>query len=143
MTIRHFALLALSIGLAASPAAAKPAHPVHHASPSRQRADVRYAQGLYDYRASAEVREEFRDGPRTDWRRQDRYSRREFHRGREGMVIENLRSSDFTGGVGYGLNGDVPGFVDGYGQTHFFVGNFRAMRPGAGFGVPRPGPRRF
>ena len=144
MTIRLYALLALSIGVIAVPAAAKPAHPIQQARHVRHRADVRTAQGFYDYRASSEVREEFRDGRGWDWRREPAFGRREFYRGeRQGMVIENLRSGDFTGGVGYGLNGDVSGFVDGYGQTHFFVGGFRAMAPGARFGAPRPGFRRF
>ena len=53
-------------------------------------------------------------------------------------MVENLRSGDFTGGVGYGADGDVPSFVDGYGQTHFFVGSFRRMAPvPRRFGAPR------
>ena len=143
MTIRFCAALALSFTvLMAGSAGAKPAHPMHHkARHMIHRTDVRYAQGFYDYRAASAVREEFRDGPRIGWHRgfahRDFYSER-----RESRVVENLRSGDFTGGVGYGLNGDVPSFVDGFGQTHFFVGSFRGMAPRPGFGAPRPGFQR-
>ena len=142
MTIRFYAALALAAGLLSiGPVAAKPAQH-HKARPAvHHRADVRYAQGFYDYRTAGEVREAFHDDSRAY--RMQGFSRRDFYRGRrEGMVVENLRSGDFTGGVGYGLNGDVPSFVDGYGQTHFFVGNFRAMAPHGHFGAPRPGFRR-
>ena len=144
MTIRRYAALALCFGvLTAGSAVAKTArhHVVRHET---HRSDVRYAQGFYDYRAASEVREEFQDGPRGQWHRDERWQR-DFHRERrEGMVVENLRSGDFTGGVGYGLNGDVPSFVDGFGQTHFFVGNFRRMTPVPGrFGASRFGGPRF
>src|SRR5262249_34990824 len=106
--------------------------------------DVRYAQGFYDYRAASTVREEFRDGPR--WSRDERFDRHDFYNERyDSRVVETLRSGDFTGGVGYGLNGDVPSFVDGFGQTHFFVGSFRRLAPVPGrfgaqrFGGPRGG----
>ena len=140
MTIRFCAALAFSATvLMVGGAAAKPAHPVHHKPRHAiHRVDVRYAQGFYDYRAAGAVHEEFRDGPRTGWRRG--FEHRDFYsEQRESRVVENLRSSDFTGGVGYGVNGDVPGFVDGFGQTHFFVGDFRRMAPRPGFGAPRPG----
>lgn len=146
MTSRLFAIL-LGAGLAilsAAPASAKPVHHVaHHAS--RRGADVRYAQTTYDYRSASSVREEFLGAPRTRWYRDPDFDRREFYRGwREGTVVEDLKG-DFTGGVGYGANGDVPSFVDGYGQTHFFVGSFRRNAP-MRFGAPRitgPGFRRF
>ena len=103
--------------------------------------DVRYAQGFYDYRAASAVREEFRDGARARRYRDGRFERRDFYRARhDGMVVRTLNSGDFSGGVGYGLNGDVPSFTDGYGQTHFFVGSFRRMAPR--FGAPRPGAHR-
>ena len=144
MTIRRYAALALCFSvLTAGSAVAKTARHPHHATRHTiHRSDVRYAQGFYDYRAASPVREEFQDGPRARWHREGRFDR-DFHREqREGMVVENLRSGDFTGGVGYGLNGDVPSFTDGYGQTHFFVGSFRRMPPGARFGAPRPAFRR-
>ena len=126
MAARFYAALALGV-LLAGPALAKPTHPVHHAArhAAHRAADLRYAQSFYDYRSASAVRDEF-------------YDQR-----REGMVVENLRSGDFTGGVGYGANGDVPGFVDGFGQTHFFVGNFRRMAPLGRFGMPRFGGPRF
>lgn len=142
MTIRFYAALALSLSvLMAGPAVAKTAR--HHMARhiTHRNTDVRYAQGFYDYRAASPVREEFRDGSRTRWYREEYFDRRDFYRDRrEGMVVENLNGGDFTGGVGYGLNGDVPSFVDGFGQTHFFVGSFRRMAPMPGrFGTPRPG----
>lgn len=140
MTIRRYAALALCLSvLTAGAAVAKttrhhaPRHAVHH------RSDVRYAQGFYDYHAASTVREEFQDGYGPRWRRDDGFGRDAYREHRDGMVVENLRSGDFTGGVGYGLNGDVASFVDGFGQTHFFVGNFRRMAPGTRFGAPRPG----
>ena len=138
MAICFRVLLAVSFAvLAAGGAAAKTTHPVrHHRVAHHRAADVRYAQGFYDYRAASAVREEFRDASRGRWRDDRTYGRTER---RGGMVVENLRSGDFTGGVGYGLNGDVPSFTDGFGQTHFFVGSFRAMGPRAHFGAPRPG----
>ena len=143
MTIRRYAALALCFSvLTAGGAVAKTTrHPVvRHAV---HRSDVRYAQGFYDYRAQSEVREEFLDTPRMRWQRGGRFER-DFHRGdHEDMVVENLRSGDFTGGVGYGLNGDVPSFVDGFGETHFFVGSFRRMGPMSRFGAPRFGGPRF
>lgn len=104
------------------PAMAKP--PRHHAKHGARHS----AQSHYDYRSASSVREEFADAPRGYWlhsrdRGFDRYAYRER---REGRVVENLRG-DFTGGVGYGADGNA--FVDGYGQTHFFVGSFRRMNP--------------
>ena len=147
MTIRICAALALCFSVAmAGGVMAKPAHPTHpnarHAA--HRSVDVRYAQGFYDYRAAGAVREEFRDDRDWRWSRGERFDRRDFMRERyDGRVVENLRSGDFTGGVGYGLNGDVPSFVDGFGQTHFFVGSFRRMAPMGRFGPPRFGGSRF
>jgi hypothetical protein len=140
VTIRFHAALALGLGiLLAAPAFAKPAHPNHHATRHRG-ADVRYAQSFYNYRSASEVREEFREGPRSSRRHDGHFGRGDFYRrGRDAMVVENLRTGDFTGGVGYGANGDVPYFVDGYGQSHFFVGGFRRMAPTGRFGAPRFG----
>ena len=143
MAARFYAALALGV-LLSGPALAKTTHPVHHAArhAAHRAADLRYAQSFYDYRSASAVREEFRDS--ASWRRDDYFERDEFYdQRREGMVVENLRSGDFTGGVGYGANGDVPGFVDGFGQTHFFVGNFRRMAPLGRFGMPRFGGPRF
>ncbi|HXS05214.1 MAG TPA: hypothetical protein VN723_00370 [Rhizomicrobium sp.] len=141
MTIRFHTALALGLGvLLASPASAKVTHPAHHTTRHtvHRGADVRYAQSFYDYRSASEVREEFRDSYRM--RHDGHYGRSEFYRGRDdAMVLENLRTNDFTGGVGYGANGDVPYFVDGFGQSHFFVGNFRRMAPMGRFGAPRFG----
>ena len=131
-------------------AMAKPAHPTHHlkarhAETHRLQADRHYAQSTYDYRSASLVREEFIDAPPGYWARPawghhfDSYAYEERY---DNRVVENLRG-DFTGGVGYGADG----FVDGYGQTHFFVGSFRGMNP-----LPRspfrphrfgPGGRRF
>jgi hypothetical protein len=90
------------------------------------------------------VREEFIDAPRGRWmssrmRHFDGYA---VEGGRKGRVVENLRG-DFTGGVGYGANGNA--FVDGYGQTHFFVGGFRGMNPlpHGPYTPNRSGPRAF
>ncbi len=127
--------------LMSGPAMAKPVHP--HAKTHRVQADRHYAQSFYNYRSASGVREEFIDAPRGRWMR----PWRERHHGgyayedrRDSRVVENLRG-DFTGGVGYGANG----FVDGYGQTHFYVGGFRGMNPlPHGPYVPnRPGPRAF
>ena len=139
MAIRCLAVMAGLIALLVQPALAKPAQHGHHVShrAASRHADVRYAQAYYDYRSASTVREEFADGGR--WRDEGRFARREFFRDRqEGRVVENLRG-DFTGGVGYGANGDVPAFVDGYGQTHFFVGSFRQNAPAGRFGAPRFG----
>ncbi len=146
MKIRLYAVLAgasLAV-LLASPALAKhpkpvrthrAAHAVHHGEAGR-----RYAQSYYDYRSSSLVREEFIDAPRRPWMEaphDGRFGRYDGYRdGRDGLVVENLRG-DFTGGVGYGADGDAASFVDGYGQRHFFVGNFRGMLHGPGrFGPP-------
>ncbi len=142
MPIRFLGVTAMGLGLLlAGPALAKPAHHGHHPArhsihrSAHRGADVRYAQSRYDYHSAGAVREEFSDGPRAQFRHEGRFDRGDFYRGRrEGQVVENLRG-DFTGGVGYGSNGDVPSFVDGYGQTHFFVGSFRPMAPGARFGA--------
>lgn len=119
------------------PATAKSVHP--HAHPLH--ADRHYAQSHYDYRSASIVREEFIDAPRrmrpSHMYRSGGYAVEER---RDSRVVENLRG-DFTGGVGYGANGDA--FVDGYGQTHFFVGSFRGMNPlPHGPYQPSPG-RRF
>jgi hypothetical protein len=144
MTIRLCAVLALSFTvLTVGTAGAKTASHMHHAKrhTAHRSADVHYAQGFYDYRAAGVVREEFREDPDSRWYRGDR---RDFYREQyDGRVVENLRSNDFTGGVGYGLNGNVPSFVDGFGQTHFFVGSFRRMAPMGRFGAPRFGGRRL
>jgi hypothetical protein len=152
VTIRICAALALCFSFTVGGGvAAKPAHPVHHNTRhvAHRNMDARYAQGFYDYRAAGMVREEFRDGPDARWYRGGHFDRRDFHREDfyreqyDGRVVENLRTGDFTGGVGYGLNGDVPSFVDGFGQTHFFVGSFRRMAPMGRFGAPRFGGQRF
>jgi hypothetical protein len=124
--------------LLADPASAKKAEPAQH-GPSHavrhRHADLEYAQSHYDYRSASSVREEFADAPGCS--RFDRYGdRREWH---DGLVVENLRG-DFNGGVGAGADGAMS-FTDGYGQVHFFTGNFAR---GFGMGaarrfVPRPG----
>lgn len=135
MKIRPYAILASLAILLAGPAAAKPVH--HHvtAHAAHQRSsDRQYAQSYYDYRSASVVREEFRDAPRGRWMEgsRDRYFGRtgDYYERQDGLVVENLRG-DFTGGVGYGTDGGAS-FVDGYGQTHFFVGSFRQMN-----GLPR------
>ena len=112
--------------LLSGPATAKPAHHGHHIKTSRAHADRQYAQSYYNYRSASVVREEFTDAPREHWARPWRERGYAYEARREGRVVEDLRG-DFTGGVGYGANGDA--FVDGYGQTHFYVGSFRAMNP--------------
>src|SRR5215469_7765966 len=144
VTTRFCAALALGLGvLMAGPAMAKPVHPAHHAARHavHRNKDVRYAQGFYDYRAASIVHEGFRDSGSMRWHRGRAFDRHDYFYGerRDERVVENLRSGDFTGGVGYGVNGDVPSFVDGFGQTHFFVGNFRGMAPGSRFDAPRFG----
>ncbi len=122
MKFRLYAVLAsaslallLTVPAMAAPAqhhAKVPHHSKHHS-----------ARLHYDYRTADSVREEFADAPRGHWMREsrERYdSRYDFRERRE--VVDNLRG-DFTGGVGYGTDG----FVDGYGQTHYFVGSFRSM----------------
>jgi hypothetical protein len=130
--IRLYAVLAgasLAV-LLAGPATAKSVH--HHAkahAARRGHGDRHYAQSYYDYRSASFVREEFADAPRGHWMRawRDRYDdRSDYRESRDGLVVENLRG-DFTGGVGYGTDGGAAGFVDGFGQRHFFVGNFRQM----------------
>lgn len=153
MTIRLYAALALSFTmLFAGSAGAKSVSHTHHAKRQvvHRNIDVRYAQGFYDYRAQDAVREEFRDGPGRQWRQGRYFDREDFYSERyDSRVVENLRTEDFTGGVGYGLNGDVFGgggasFVDGFGQRHFFVGSFRRMAPvPSRFGAPRFGGPRF
>ena len=109
--------------LLSGPVVAKSAH--HHAP--RAHADRHIAQSTYNYRSASLVREEFIDAPRGHWARPawgrhfDDYAYEERY---DSRVVENLRG-DFTGGVGYGADA----FVDGYGQTHFFVGGFRGMNP--------------
>jgi len=116
-----------AIGLALlliGPAMAKSTRHGHHVTSQRER---HYAQSYYDYRSASLVREEFVDAPRRPWMRpsRDEYFEEGFHHERrDSRVVENLRG-DFTGGVGYGADGGA--FVDGYGQTHFFVGSFRRM----------------
>jgi hypothetical protein len=137
--IRLYAALA-GAGLAlllTGPAMAKPVR--HHAH--RAHADRHTTQSHYDYRAAGVVREEFIDAPRGHWMRPGRqFDAYAYEERYEGRVVENLRG-DFTGGVGYGANGDA--FVDGYGQTHFFVGSFRSMNrlPHGPYTPNRFGPR--
>lgn len=133
MRIGFYAVLA-GTGLAllmSGAATAKSAHPTHHikvrhAKVHRLPADRAYAQSTYNYRSASLVREEFVDVPRGYWIRPAHGFGRYEERQSDGRVVENLRG-DFTGGVGYGATGDA--FVDGYGQTHFFVGSFRGMNP--------------
>ena len=126
MTIRVSAVLLGVVLLLAGPVLAKPAHHIGHHG--RHGANIRHGQSHYDYRSAAPVREAFRnDAP--DWHRHRWSDWRSYDRGaRGGTVVENLRS-DFTGGVGYGTTGDVPAFVDGYGQTLYYVGRFRGFAP--------------
>jgi hypothetical protein len=127
LVVRKRISAVVAIGLALlliSPAMAKTAHHGHHTTSHSER---HYAQSYYDYRSASLVREEFADAPRGRWMAppQDEYFEERFYQERrDSRVVENLRS-DFTGGVGYGADGG--GFVDGYGQTHFFVGSFRRM----------------
>ncbi len=122
MRIRFHAVVGAGLALLLiGPAMAKPARHVHRAHGERHS-----AQSHYDYRSASPVREEFADAPHGYWLRSrdqgfDRYA---YQERRE--VVENLRG-DFTGGVGYGADGNA--FVDGYGQTHFFVGGFRPLNP--------------
>lgn len=108
--------------LLSGPAMAKPARPQAKAA-HRMHADRHHAQSHYDYRSASIVREEFIDAPRGQWMRPAHHFGG-YEERRDGSVVENLRG-DFTGGVGYGADG----FVDGYGQTHYFVGSFRGMNP--------------
>lgn len=128
------AVISAGLVLLTLPALAKPAKP-------DRRADVKYAQSYYDYHSASSVREAFESAPRRAWHEGHRGYRHDF--AERGQVVESLRG-DFTGGVGYGTNGDV-GFVDGYGQVHFYSG-FAPPSPmvrvhpfGMGFGRP---PRR-
>ena len=101
----------------------------------RGQLDREYAQSFYDYRSASSVREVFMGMPpdgrfgRHGGRRERRY----------GAAVENLQG-DFDGGVGYGTDGAMS-FTDGYGQVHFYTGDF-ARHPGFGQGRrfgPRPG----
>jgi hypothetical protein len=121
--VKLFAALAGAslVLLMAAPVTAKPAHPIHHT------AGWHHAQVHYDYRSASLVREEFIGAPGARWMRASRehsFDRHAYRERRGRQVVENLRG-DFTGGVGYGADG----FVDGYGQTHYFVGSFRSMNP--------------
>jgi len=127
MRIGFYAVLAGSAlaFLLGGMAMAKSVPPAHHAKAHRPQADRRYAQSYYNYRSASAVREEFIDAPRGR-RMRPSYGGYAYEERRDGRVVENLRG-DFTGGVGYGVNGNA--FVDGYGQTHYFVGSFRGMNP--------------
>jgi hypothetical protein len=120
--VRNHLSTTIGVGLALlliGPATAKTARHAHGERHS--------AQSHYDYRSAGLVREEFADAPPGSWMRPSRdgyFEERTYREHRE--VVENLRG-DFTGGVGYGADGGA--FVDGYGQTHFFVGSFRRMNP--------------
>lgn len=139
MRTGFYAALAGVALLLSDPAMARPARHVHHTKTARTHSDRQYAQSHYDYRSASIVREAFIDAPRGHWTRPDRHYGGYAER-RDGRVVENLRG-DFTGGVGYGANGDV--FVDGYGQTHYFVGSFRGMNPlPHGPYLPSRSPRR-
>ncbi len=127
-------VISAGLVLLALPALAKPAKPNQN-----HRADVKYAQSHYDYHSASSVREAFDAAPRRAWHG----GHRGFdHNGSDGRrVVESLKG-DFTGGVGYGANGDA-GFVDSYGQVHFYSG-FAPQNPigrlhrfGMGFS-PRP-----
>jgi hypothetical protein len=130
------AVISAGLVLLALPALAKPAKPGQNRG-----ADVKYAQSYYDYHSASSVREAFEPAPRRAWHEGHRVSHQD-SAGR-GRVVESL-TGDFTGGVGYGTNGDVS-FVDGYGQVHYYSGfasqSFvgRVHRFGMGFGRP---PRR-
>ena len=129
--------------LLSGPAMAKPTRHVHHTKTVRPHSDRQYVQSHYNYRSASVVREEFIDAPRGRWMRPWRerhYDGYAYEERRDSRIVENLHG-DFTGGVGYGANGNA--FVDGYGQTHFFVGGFRGMNPlPHGPYMPnRPGPR--
>jgi hypothetical protein len=128
------AVMSAGLLLLALPALAKPAKP-------DRRADVKYAQSYYDYHSASSVREEFDPVRRRSWHEGHRGYRHGF--AERGRVVESL-TDDFTGGVGYGTNGDV-GFVDGYGQVHFY-GGYAPQNPigrphrfgmGLGRGLPR------
>jgi hypothetical protein len=88
-----------------------PAKPVKH----DRHADVKYAQSYYDYHSASSVREAFDAAPPRAWHQGHPGYRRDELGKRQ--VVESL-TGDFTGGVGYGANGDMS-FVDGYGQVHF------------------------
>lgn len=127
-----FCAILAGLILQAHPALAK------QAQASRQtdvKTAVKHAQPRYDYRSASPVREAFDDAPpragtRT-WHDRCSGQRRAVSGGRGDRVVEHL-TGDFTGGVGYGTNGDV-GFVDGYGQIHFYTGRFT---PRIRFGGP-------
>ena len=125
--------------LLAHPALAKQAQASRQtAAKATVKADVQYAQSHYDYRSASSVREAFDHAPSHAkfWPGHDGHpGHHSFHSARRGdRVVEHL-TGDFTGGVGYGTNGDV-GFVDGYGQIHFYAG----FQPRIPFGRPvRPG----
>ncbi len=106
-------LTVISAGLVllALPALARPVKHDRHA-------DVKYAQSYYDYHSASSVHEAFDSAPPWAWYQGHRGSRRE--ESGKYRVVESLKG-DFTGGVGYGTNGDVS-FVDGYGQVHFYSG---------------------
>lgn len=135
--------LALLISAPAMAKSARPAHhaPVHSAKTHRAQPDRQYAKSHYNYRSASVVREAFTGVPHgmRSWRERH-YGGYAYEERHDSRVVENLRG-DFTGGVGYGADG----FVDGYGQTHFYVGSFRGMNPlPHGPYLPnRAGPRAF
>lgn len=132
MRTRIGCLIGAALLVAAGPAVAKSKS---HRKPQ--------ARPHYNYALAHPVREGFRDAAAgRAFGRQDYYAVRENYAFRSGPVVDTLRG-DFTGGVGHG-GGDY--FIDGYGQTHFFVGSFRTMNrlPHGPYGPQRFGPgRRF
>lgn len=139
-----FCAILAGLFLQAYPAVAKQARASRQtAAKTTVTADVKYAQSHYNYRSASSVREAFdnappRTGTRT-WCDGSSRHRRAVSTRPGDRVVENL-TGDFTGGVGYGTNGDV-GFVDGYGQVHFYTGGFQPRiplggpyRPGMTFG---------
>ena len=134
MRTRIGLLMCAAVLLAAAPVLAK--SKPHHGVQVRPH---------YDYALAHPVREGFREMPHDRYYgREDFYAARETTYREEGMAVESLRG-DFTGGVGYRADsGDS--FIDGYGQTHFFVGSFRGLNrlPHGPYGPQRFGPgRRF
>ncbi|HEY4274018.1 MAG TPA: hypothetical protein VGM68_00920 [Rhizomicrobium sp.] len=103
----------------------------------------RQTRSHYSYALAHSVREGFREMPQGRYHsREDFYAARESYYRQSGEIVENLRG-DFTGGVGAGADA----FIDGYGQTHFYVGSFRGLNrlPHGPYGPQRfaPGGRAF
>jgi len=124
---------------------------IHHAAPHRasthQRSYDRHAYAshgskydAYDYDHARAVNEDvyhMREGAWRDGRYESRdhenqysYGNRD-HQAQADRPPTSLNGRDFSGGVGYGQNGDMGTYQGGYGRFDPYNGNTAAMNGGA------------